>query len=97
MEVNHRAPFFQRIHDLERWALACIIYILLIGDADHENAGVSEGKPGPFIKRLGDLLHDPLRHRPIDLAGKLDKSGVNVDFACLPGQVEWVDWITVSA
>ena len=49
------------------------------------------------VERIGDAMHDVLRHRRIDLAGQLDEPRVLPELARFPSEIKRVDRDAVSA
>src|SRR5579864_1799073 len=92
-----RALRLEDLHDLEGGALAQIVDILLVGDAENEDSRTFEALAEARVERAREIVDDIARHCRVDLAGELDETRRYVVFARLPGEIEGIDGNAVPA
>ena len=94
--VDVRALVLQELDELVRRRLAVVIDVLLVGEAEHEDAGALDALAG-VVERVGHLADDVPRHAGVDLAGQFDEPRPHAVLGRLPRQVEGVERDAVAA
>src|SRR3954447_2305959 len=97
MEVDRGAALLQQLDQFEGGALANVFDILLVGDADHQDLRAAQAAAGSLVEAACELVDDVLRHRGVDLAGKLDEARRDIELPRLPGQIKRIDRDAVAA
>ena len=71
--IDARATVFEKLHQLERWALPHVVDIFLVGDAQDENPCAIQSLAETPVELVSQPRNHILRHCCIDLAGKFDE------------------------
>src|SRR6185369_17033833 len=96
VENDLRAVRFEQAHDVECGALADVVDVRLVRDADDEDAAAVH-RLSFFVECLRDLGNDVRRHLTIDLAGEIDEARLVVQRPHLPREVMRIERDTETA
>src|SRR5579872_775596 len=80
----------QQLKNLQRWRLAPIRNVFLVGHAQHQDLGSFE-RATSRVQGAHELLAHEIRHEIVDLAGEFDEPRVEIVLPGFPRQVEWVE------
>ena len=94
--AHDRALLLEQADDVERRALAHVVDVALVRDAEDEDlAAVDRLAVG--VQRLRDLLDDERRHLAVDLARQIDEARLVVQRPHLPREVVRIERDAVPA
>ena len=91
MVVDRSAARLKEFDQLQRRALAHVVDVLFVGQADKQDRGPRQTFPKMLVERRDHSSDHVGRHARVDLAGELDEAGCDVEFARLPGEVKRID------
>src|SRR5437016_12216964 len=80
----------------QRRRFAQVVYIILIGEAEHQNPRTLHGF-SMLVQRRAYRGGHVIRHCGIDLARQLNESSMEVELFRLPRKIEWIDGNAMSA
>src|SRR4051812_46373797 len=88
--IDVRAALTELFNDSERRRLAQVIDVLLVGQAEHENAGTIESFL-VLVQCGDDRLDDELGHGFVYLPGQLDEASMKIPLLRFPTQVKGIN------
>ena len=69
---QHGALLAQVFHHLDRQGFPHVVHVLLVGDAEDQDAAAVDSLAA-CIERVGEFTQHPFRHAAVDLTGELDE------------------------
>ena len=94
--IDGRTEMVEFFDQLKAGTFPNIIHIRFVSQSQHQNA-TSVDALAALVQGNGDLSKHVMRHVAIDLAGQLDETGRQSDFAGFPGEIIRIDWDAMPA
>ena len=94
--LHVRALRVEQADDVERRALAQVVDVGLVRDADHQHPGALH-RAARVVQHLADLADPEERHLGVELAGQVDEPRLVVEAPHLPREVVRIDRDAVAA
>ena len=94
--IHLGAAALEEVEQLERWALARVVDVLLVSHAQEQDLGPLEGLAA-VVERVLNFAHHVAGHGHVHFAGELDEARGDAVLARLPRQVERVERNAVTA